>query len=156
MYLAAIVLLMGVLPAGSIIVELALSHGGADLLALVGKWFVFWACGIRLLLAGLKQVADPGFTAKAIFGIEDKAAEVIVRELGFGNLSIGLLGSLTLWQPAWIVPAAIAAGLFYGLAGLQHLLKDGRNAKENIAMVSDLLLFALLAIFLAGVSLRTG
>jgi hypothetical protein len=36
---------------------------------------------MRLLLAGIRQMASPAFTADAIFGIKDKAVEVIVREL---------------------------------------------------------------------------
>ncbi|WP_158813985.1 hypothetical protein [Methylocapsa sp. S129] len=155
MYLTIIILLMGVLPVGSILIEFALLHHSADLLFLVGKWFVFWAVGVRLLLAGARQVANPAFTAETIFDVKEKAALTIVQELGFGNLSIGLLGALTLLHSGWIVPAAIVGGLFYGLAGLQHFLKGGRNSIENIAMVSDLFIFVVLAIDLALVALRS-
>ena len=154
MYLAAIVLLMGVLPVGSILAELAVHSAGADALALVGKWFVFWSVGIRLLLAGLRQIANPAFTAETIFEIRDKAALVIVQELGFGNLSIGLLAALTLFEPQWTAPAAIVGGLFYGLAGIKHLTKGDRNATENVAMSSDLLIFIVLAGYLACSRLR--
>jgi hypothetical protein len=75
MYLAVVVLLMGVLPAVSIVAEAALSHGGADLTLLIGKWFVFWSVGVRLILAGLRQIADPSFTAESIFGVRDKGAD---------------------------------------------------------------------------------
>src|SRR5208337_1887623 len=92
MYLAMIILLMGALPVASIAVEFAALHGGADLLSLIGKWFVFWPVGVRLILAGLRQVADPKFTAGTIFGVKDAAALTIVQELGFGNLSIGTSG----------------------------------------------------------------
>jgi hypothetical protein len=149
MYLAAIVLLMGVLPLGSILAELAFHSSGADWVVLVGKWFVFWSVGIRLLLAGLRQVVNPAFTAEAIFEVKERAALVIVQELGFGNLSIGLLATLTLFKPQWTVPAAIVGGLFYGMAGLKHLTKGDRNATENVAMVSDLFIFIVLAGYLA-------
>jgi hypothetical protein len=72
MYLAVVVLLMGVLPAVSIVAEAALSHGGADLTLLIGKWFVFWSVGVRLILAGLRQTANPSFTAESIFEVRDK------------------------------------------------------------------------------------
>jgi len=72
MYLAVIVLLMGVLPIGSILAELAFHSAGADGAVLVGKWFVFWSVGIRLLLAGLRQVANPAFTAETIFEVKEK------------------------------------------------------------------------------------
>jgi hypothetical protein len=81
--------------------------------------------------------------------VKEKAALTIVQELGFGNLAIGLLGALTLLNRQWIAPTAIVGGLFYGLAGIKHLVKGDRNATENIAMVSDLFIAAVLAIYLA-------
>jgi hypothetical protein len=149
MYLAMIILLMGVLPVASIAIEFAALHGEAGLLSLIGKWFVFWPVGVRLILAGLRQVADPTFTAATIFGVKDQAALTIVQELGFGNLSIGTLGALSLIYREWIIPAALAGGLFYGLAGTKHALRNDRNAIENIATVSDLFIFAVLAGYLA-------
>ena len=154
MYLAVVVLLMAVLPIVSIVAETILARGGADLPWLIGKWFVFWSVGVRLVLAGLRQVFNPTFTAETIFGVKEKAALTIVRELGFGNLSIGLLGVLSLATPNWTLPAAIAGGLFYGLAGIEHLRHGDRNATENVAMISDLFICAILASFLAAIALR--
>ena len=59
MYLAVVVSLMGVFPLASVVAEAALQHGGADLTLLAGKWFVFWAVGARLILAGLRQILNP-------------------------------------------------------------------------------------------------
>ncbi len=87
---------LGVLPVASIIVEFAVMHGQAGLVALVGKWFVFRPVGVRLILAGLRQIADPTFTAATIFGVKEEAALTIVQELGYANLSIGMLGALSL------------------------------------------------------------
>jgi hypothetical protein len=148
MYLASIIALLLVLPVISILVEL-IAHTSTDLAFLVGKWFVFWAVGVRLFLAGVRQTMQPSFTAKTIFEIGDKDAEKIVVELGFANLAMGALGLLSLAQPAWIVPAAIVGGLYYGLAGIKHAMNSGRNANENFALYSDLAIFALLAIWLA-------
>jgi len=64
MYLAAIVLLMLVLPAGCVIGQIVWSGGAADVMLLVGKWFVFWMVGVRLFMAGVRQVAQPQFTAE--------------------------------------------------------------------------------------------
>lgn len=144
MYLAAIVLLMAVLPLASTAMDAML--GGGPPVALAGKWFVFWAVGVRLGLAGLKQVAQPGFTAGTIFGIKDARAHVIVQELGFANLCFGLLGLLSLVWPAFLLPAAVAGGLFYLLAGVKHLTRSERNRTETIAMVSDLAIAVLLAV----------
>ncbi|KAA0700100.1 hypothetical protein DTW90_10530 [Neorhizobium sp. P12A] len=147
MYLGMIVLLMVILPIGSIAAEMVI-HGGS-LIVLAGKWLVFWAVGIRLILAGCRQTINPAFTAQKIFEIKDPAALVIVQELGFANLSIGLLGILSIFERGWVVPAAVVGGLFYGLAGFKHLLKGDRNKIENIAMISDLFIFLVLAAYLA-------
>jgi hypothetical protein len=92
---------------------------------------------------------QPQFTAGSIFGIKDDAALGIVREVGFGNLVIGTLGLASLAFPSWVVPAALVGGLYYGLAGIGHAMRGERNAKEQVALVSDLWIFALLAVFVA-------
>ncbi len=116
MYIISVFLLLLVLPAISVIVEALHIGAGADIMWLIGKWFVFWACGVRLLLAGIKQTLQPEFTAKSIFGIDAPGTGGIVREVGFGNLSMGTLSLASILEPSWVVPAAIVAGLYYGLA----------------------------------------
>lgn len=78
-----------------------------------------------------------------------------MQELGFGKLSIGLLGTLTLLRTPWIGPAAITGGLLYDLARVKHLIKGQRNRTENIAMVSDLWIFLVLAGYVAAFTLRS-
>lgn len=153
MYLTVIILLMAVLPIASIVVEYAF-FGGGDLVLLVGKWFVFWAVGIRLLLAGVRQTVNPEFTAREIFDIKDPAALITVQELGFANLAFGTLGVFSLFVPAWIPAAALAGGLFYGLAGVRHAMKAERNQTESIAMISDLFIFVILAGYFLLVAMR--
>ena len=50
---------MGVLPIVSILIEFFVPHSSHDLLFRIGKWFVFWSIGIRLMLAGVRQIANP-------------------------------------------------------------------------------------------------
>jgi len=148
MYLVAVILLLLVFPAGSVVVE-AFAHGGnADLIHLIGKWFVFWGAGVRLFIAGLRQVARPRLTAEDIFALKEPAADAIVREIGFGNLAMGTLGLLTLPFASFLVPSAIVGGLYYGLAGLGHAFRK-RNAEGQIAMISDFFIFAVFAVFVA-------
>jgi hypothetical protein len=149
MYLAAIVLLMLVLPLISVAAEAPMLPDAGALMGLIGKWFTFWAVGVRLFLAGVMQVFRPQFTSEGILGIKDPGAYVIVREVGFGNLAMGTLGLLSLFRPDFLVPAAIAGGLFYGLAGAGHAIRKDKTAKEWIALVSDLSIFLLLAAFVA-------
>jgi hypothetical protein len=59
-----------------------------------------------------------------------------VREVGFGNLAFGTLGVLSLFRPDWVVPAAIAGGIHYGLAGAGHIPQKNKNPKEWTAMRS--------------------
>lgn len=147
MYLAAVLLTLLVLPAASVAIEAMLHPGAVPMMALIGKWFTFWAVGVRLFLAGVMQAFRPQFTAESIFAIKDQAALGIVREVGFGNLAMGTLGLLSLAYPDWVLPAAIVGGLYYGLAGVGHAMRGERNVKEQIALVSDLAIFVLLAIF---------
>jgi hypothetical protein len=105
--------------------------------------------GVRLFLVGVMQTLRPQFTAQSIFDIRDEGALAVVREVGFGNLAMGTLGLVSLGKPGWVVPAALAGGLYYGLAGIGHVFRKTRTLKEQIALVSDLAISALLAVFVA-------
>ena len=147
MYFVTVVLLLLVLPLASLLIDRA--HAGHTLTALflTGKWFVFWGVGIRLFIAGLRQTIQPAFTAREIFRIQDSSAFPVVREIGFANLSMGLLAICTIFRPDWIVPAATVGGLYYGFAGALHLPHKQKNAKENMAMFSDFFIFLVLLVF---------
>jgi hypothetical protein len=136
-YLVSVLLLMLIFPAISIAAD-RIYHGSAPLMFLVGKWFVFWAAGIRLLLAGLRQFLQPRFTSEKMFGISGDDPLPFVRELGVANFSTGVAGSLSLWRPTFVLPLAIIAAIFYGVAGIRHAMQKHRNANENIAMITDL------------------
>jgi len=149
MYFVTVILLLLVLPAGSVIAEGAFSAHSASVISLIGKWFVFWAAGVRLFIAGARQVIQPQFTAAEIFDIQDYKSFAIVRELGFANLSMGFLAMSSMLRPGWVVPAALVGGLYYGLAGLGHVFRKGRNAKENMAMISDIFICLVLIAFVS-------
>jgi hypothetical protein len=148
-YIVSAALLLLVAPVGSLIVEALAGKQPPDLMFLIGKWFVFWAVGVRLFLAGLRQIFQPAFTARTIFEINDTGAFAIVRELGFANVTMGALGLASLAVAAWLTPASLVGFLYYGLAGIGHVARHERNALENTALISDLLIAALLAVFLA-------
>ena len=73
MYLIAVILLLFIFPAASVLIDMLRAGSGADWMLLVGKWFVFWAVGVRLFIAGLRQVFQPQFTAETIFEIKDES-----------------------------------------------------------------------------------
>ena len=143
MYYAIVATFMLLLPLLSIAGESLLFGAPLDA-ALVAKWFAFWAVGWRLLLAGCKQMAQPRYTAREILGLKSDESLVLVRELGFANVAIGLVGVLSLWAPSWRLAGAFAGGVFYGLAGVMHALQGQRNRLENVAMVSDIAASAVL------------
>ncbi len=144
MYPVIVLLLMLVLPVGSVAMDHV--HSAAPLIALVGKWFVFWSVGVRLLLAGLRQFFQPAFTAREIFAIESDEVLPLVRELGVANVASGVVGVLSLAMPGFVLPVAISAAIFYGVAGVRHVAAAHRTSNESIAMVSDLFIAMILAV----------
>ena len=149
MYLAIVSLLMFVLPIGSI--AWTVGFGGMTFsLVLVGKWFVFWSVGMRLVMAGVRQIFQPSYTAEVILKLKHAESHLLVRELGFANLGIGLIGVGSALFPAWLEAGALSGGAFYALAGINHLLQPHRGRLERIAMVSDLFVGAVLLLALGG------
>ena len=152
MYFFLISLLMLILPVIS-----ALTDGsrvaGAPLWLVFGKWFIFWGMGVRLFLAGFKQVTNPRYTAHKILGLKGDEALLVVRELGFANLAFGSLGVMSIFMSTWAPAAALGGGIFFLLAAINHAVQKHRNAKENFAMVSDGWAALVLAGYLVGVSI---
>jgi len=146
-YILGVSVLTFILPLAAAIVENLVRPGSTFSFDLIGKWFIFSAVGLRLLAAGIKQIKDPAFTAKQIFQIE--AAEVlpVVRELGFANLCFGLVGIVSVFLPQWRIVSAFASGIYYGIAGVQHLVKKPAGINELFALVTDILIFAVLAVY---------
>jgi hypothetical protein len=125
-----------ILPVFSILTEHLVEQEGYGW-QLLGKWFIFWAIGIRLFTAGISQASNPTFTAQ-IFRMKSRESFVIIRELGFANISLGVMGILSVINHDWRLLAAIAGGLFLGIAGIQHLFKKPDSRNEVIAMLYDL------------------
>jgi hypothetical protein len=150
MYVPMVIALMLLLPLISIVAQLMLADHSAlaasSNLAIVAKWYVFWAVGVRLSLAGLRQIFQPRYTAETILGLKGAESLFFVRELGFANVSVGSIGSVSLFAPSWVMPAALVGALYYGLAGINHCFHRARNRLENVALVSDLFAALVLAI----------
>ena len=114
---------------------------------LFSKWFIFSAVGLRLFVAGIQQTTKPAFTAKEIFHISSPDSYPIVRELGFSNLCFGLVGLVSLFKSDWRIVSAFASGLYYGMAGLLHLIKKPVSINETFALWTDLIIFGVLATY---------
>jgi len=150
MYLFIVIALMLALPLISIVAQILLTdHGalqGAQYLVVVAKWYVFWAVGVRLSLAGLRQIIQPRYTAETILGLKGAESLFFVRELGFANVTMGSVAVASLFAPSWVRPAAVLGAIYYGLAGINHCFHRDRNKLQNIALVSDLFAALVLAI----------
>lgn len=145
MYLLSVLLLSFVLPAVSAWVEHRYFHSPKGLGVLAVQWFVFWASGVRLLIAGIRQQLRPRLTSEGIFGIASDDPLPFVRELGVANLANGVVALISLWRPDFLLPAAVAGAVFYLLAGLWHMLHGHLTFNRWVALVSDLILGALFA-----------
>jgi hypothetical protein len=143
-------LTMFVLPIGSIWID----SGHSDLLWLVGKWFVFWGVGVRLLLAGLRQYLQPAFTSRDIMGIESPDAFILVRELGGANVASGLVGLASIAIPTFVLPSAISSAIFCAFAAIEHIKAKDRGTNEVIAMISDIFISLVLVCFAIGALVR--
>jgi hypothetical protein len=142
-YLLVVLAFMFVLPCLSVIAERLLSDEN-DPVQLIGKWFIFWSVGIRLLVAGIRQLFSPAFTAETIFHLKDTESFEIIKELGIANICFGVMGITSFFIPSWRIVSAIIGGLFFGMAGANHLIKKPASTNARIAMVSDLFISLLM------------
>jgi len=147
-FLYSTILIMLVLPAASIVIEWISGYYDPDLILLIGKWFIFWAVGVRLFTAGLSQILRPAFTAGSIFHLKDKASFAIIRELGIANACGGMVAMISLFIDQWRIPAAFLGGLFLGIAGLQHVIRKPDNPNEQIPMISNIIIFIIMVVYL--------
>jgi hypothetical protein len=146
-YLLSVMAFMLFLP----LLSISFDHFRNDqkaIISLIGKWFVFWAIGVRLLTAGLRQAINPSFTAQNIFHITDKDGFVLVKELGYANICTGCLGIISLLIPTWRMPAAFTGGLFLGIAGINHIIKRPAGLNEAVAMISDLFIAIIMTMYI--------
>ena len=150
MYVPMVIALMLVVPLIFVVGQLLLNQHGmltaVTIIPIIAKWYVFWAVGVRLGLAGLRQMIQPRYTAETILGIKSEEPLLLVRELGIANTAIGSIGLASLFVPSWVLPAALTGAIFYGIAGINHVFHQPRNKLQNVAMVSDLFAGLVLAL----------
>lgn len=145
-YLISVSLMTFVIPIAGFFTEQVLQNI-TPTFELFGKWFIFSAVGLRLFVAGLQQSIKPAFTAKEIFHIDSVDSFPIVRELGFANICFGLVGIISLFKSEWRMVSAFASGIYYAIAGLQHIIKTPAGINEKFALWTDLIIFAVLLIY---------
>lgn len=140
LYSYYIVGVLFVFPVISIIIEYRTKKDklqSRNLPKLIFKWFIFWF-GIRSFTAGLSQFLNPAFTASILHSGE--TSFVVIKELGFANMAMGLAGIISLFAVTWRRPAAFSIGVFILGATIIHVLRlpQGINMKEMTALLNDI------------------
>lgn len=137
MYFVVVGLQTVVLPLISGIIQLNVS--GGDPVLVFGLWWAFWGVGTRLLVAGITQLVKPDLTA-GIMGSETASAaeKTVTRELAQANIAFGVAGLLAL-VPGWWPIAGFAGALYLFFAFLGHVRNPGKNAQEQFALWTDLI-----------------
>ncbi|HUB60561.1 MAG TPA: DUF6790 family protein [Puia sp.] len=156
LYFINVLATMLILPILSMVLEATIRKSplSTDLSA---KYFIGWAIGVRLLIAGLRQSIRPQFTAEQIFNIRDSRDSLpFIRELGFANICMGLLGFVSFFNQEWRMPAAVAGGLYFGLAGFLHAFRKAATFNELIAKISDLFIFGVAVLYAVFTLSQTG
>lgn len=148
LYQWSIILFFVVVPLLAIAGEILIFRSEEELASIAFKWFVFSGVGLRLGSAGIKQIIQPEFTAREVFGIEDEKAFVVVRELGFANICFSVIGLLSLFFISFRISAAICGGLYFGFAGVYHVLRKPKGEEERFALITDISICVLLGVLL--------
>jgi hypothetical protein len=144
MYIALVLLQTLILPLVCGSIHLAVAGGNP--LIVFGLWWAFWGVGTRLSVAGISQITNPARTTRDILEIEDAGGEQVVHELGFANLSMGLVGLVCPFIGGWAVLGAASGAVYLALAGLRHVAKRGKSANELVATWTDVLVFVMVAV----------
>ena len=146
LYEISVLLFLVFLPIIAAVIEFLTFSSDIPIIAILLKWFVFSGVGLRLFTSGIKQAAQPRFTAKEIFEIADDKCYPIIRELGFANICMGAIGTASLFIPSFRYAAGIAGGLYFCLAGFLHVFRN--KTAEIFAMVSDFYISAVLILLM--------
>lgn len=136
---------MVVLPIVAILVDLR--RKPQPVMEVVGKWFIFFGVGVRLLAAGLTQILNPGFTGELL---QAGGAELlIIQELGFTNVLLGAVALVSVYKPGYRL-LGTAGAVYMGFAGWLHLsnLSSSTTPREMVALWSDLWIFAIACLYL--------
>jgi hypothetical protein len=123
------------LPFAAVGIE-AIGNRGRISTTVIAKWFLFFAVGIRLSLVGIRQMAT----------------KKLVKEPGFGNLSLGAMAVISLFIPSWRMVAAFGSSFYYGTSALVHFLQRPTTSDETFILLSNGCIFLVLILLLIGMA----
>ena len=142
LYEVSVILFFAIVPIIGAVAEIAFFSNSSYTPGILLKWFTFSGVGLRLFSAGLKQSIKPSFTATEIFKADEKSYP-IVREVGFSNICIGVLGVLSFFFLEFRLAASVTGGLYFGLAGFLRCLYK-RDKNEIFTTISNFYMFSVL------------
>ena len=131
-----------VLPILSIIFNLIINYRKnivENIYEIIGKWFIFWALGIRLVIAGLMQLFNPIYTNNLLqLNLNDF---IIIQELGLANFSIGLLCIISFFKKLLQKYVCLYMFIFFIGASTLHIIRiKNINFDELITLVTNIIL----------------
>lgn len=130
---------MVVIPVICIIREIMINKGKKKSLGLgaaCSKWFVFWMIGFSALATGVMQVFVPDYTA-GLLGVETSGM-IIISELGFANIAMGLFALISLGKKELRRPAALTYGFYILGCTLLHITRlNEMGTGELISLGAD-------------------
>ena len=112
--------------------------------ALIGKWFAFWAIGVRLMLAGCTQLASRRSKSRDVFAAREDS-KIVKKATGVADIVLAAMGFLCFEIGEASLLATITLGIYMGLACLQQDFKKPATITGWINMVYDLIVFAVIA-----------
>ena len=131
-----------VLPIISIVINLIINNrknNSENIFEIIGKWFIFWSLGVRLIIAGLMQIFNPIYTNNLLqLSLNDF---IIIRELGLANFSIGLLCTISYFKKSLQKYVCIYMFIFFTGASILHIIRiENINFDELISLITDIIL----------------
>ena len=106
--------------------------------ALLGRWFILWVVGIRLLVVGFAKVIHSGRKGNAVLLNSDDGIG-LSKITGLAKMALAGLGFLCVAYDQWSLLPTITVGIYLGLAGFQHDFKKPTTSEGWISMSYDMI-----------------
>lgn len=101
------------------------------------KWLCFWVIGFSAISVGVMQAFNPSYTADLLH--VNMSDFIIVQELGYAQLGIGIVALLSLKWVQFKKPAVIAYGTFiFGCTVIHFLRFSAIDLGEIISTLNDI------------------
>ncbi len=107
---------------------------------LLGRWFVFWTIGVRLMVAGLTEVMSSRRQGNIIF-LQGSESGEYRKIIGYLKILLAALGFLCMIKAQSSLIAALTAGIYLGLTGFRHDFKKPCTAIEWLYLGYDIIVF---------------